>query len=177
MRHDAACCAALFAVAASIWAALGREATGTGGGTSFEGSAGVPPDVSPLTSGIVLMNLSGGGGRRRAGCAGGDACAPSSPGERAGLLGSRGGRDGRGVLLAWGRAGMDRLGSRGGFDILAVLAARASSLSLAMAASLSRLEGGSGGRLASSSGGGKLRPLVGLWLVVWFRDSADMLEE
>lgn len=28
------------------------------------------------------------------GCAGGDASAPLSPGDRAGLLGSRGGRDG-----------------------------------------------------------------------------------
>lgn len=141
----------------------------------MEGSAGVPPDVSPLTSGIVLTNLSGGGGRRRVGCAGGDASAPLSPGDRAGLLGSRGGKDGL-ALAAWGRAGIDRLGSRGGLAILAVLAALESSFSLAMAASLSRLVGGSGGRLASSSGGGNLRPSFPLWLVVWFRDRADILE-
>ena len=71
---------------------------------------------------------------------------------------------------------MDRLGSRGGLAILAVLAALESSFSLAMAASLSRLVGGNGGRLASSSGGGNLRPSFPLWLVVWFRDRADILE-
>lgn len=111
------------------------------------------------------------------GCAGGeDSSAPLRPGDLAGLLGSRGGRDGLGVPLAWGKAGIDRLGSSGGFAILAELAALASSASLAMAASLSRLDGGSGGRLACSRGGGNLRLSFCQWLVVWPRGSADILE-
>lgn len=98
-------------MAASICAALGRDAMGTGGGATVDGSAGVPPAVFPDTSGMVRTNLAGAGGNLRRGSEGaGPSTSSSMPGERTGLLGSLGGSDGRALPLPFraGRAGIDR---------------------------------------------------------------------
>lgn len=116
------------------------------GGAAPDGSAGVPPAVFPETSGMVLTNLAGGGGSRLGGSAGEVSSASWLPGERAGLLGSRGGRDGRSESVEGaGRAGMERFGSKGAFTIFATVAVLVPSASLACAASLSLLDSGNGG--------------------------------
>lgn len=131
---------------ASICAALGRDARGTGGGAAVDGSAGVPPAVFPDTCGMVRTNLSGGGGSLRAGSDGLGSSASAIPGVRADLEGSRGGNMGDDAEpLRVGIAGIDRLGKSGGLAIFATVVALVSSFSLACAASLSRLDGGSGG--------------------------------
>lgn len=146
IRHEASCFAALFVTTASICAALGRDARGTGGGAAVDGSAGVPPAVFPDTCGMVRTNLSGGGGSRRAGSDGLGSSISAMPGVRADLEGSRGGNIGEDVEpLRVGSAGIDRLGRSGGLAIFATVAASAASFSLACVASLSRLDGGSGG--------------------------------
>lgn len=118
-------------MAASICAALGRDAIGTGGGATVDGSAGVPPAVLPDTSGIVRTNLAGAGGSRRRGSEGAGSSTSLMPGDRTGLLGNLGGRDGRDSPFRPGRAGIDRWGISGGFVILAEVAALVSSVSLA----------------------------------------------
>lgn len=158
IRQEASCRAALFEATASICAILGRDARGTGGGAATDESAGVPLAVFPDTCGMVRTNLSGGGGSRRIGSAGADSSVSAIPGERAGLLGSRGGSDGEEEEpFRAGRAGIDLLGSSGGWTILAAVTAFASSLSWFWAASRSLLDGGSCGKVAWSNAGGSFR--------------------
>lgn len=148
IKQDASCRVAPLEATASICAMLGRDDRGTGGGAATDGSAGVPLAVSPDTCGMVRTNLSGGGGSRRVGKAGADSSVSAIPGERADLLGSRGGSDGEEEEpLRVGRAGIDLLGSKGG-TIFAAVAALASSFSCSWAASRSLLEGGSDGKVA-----------------------------
>lgn len=104
------------------------------------------------------------------------------PGERAGLLGSRGGSDGRSGSdeVRAGRAGIDRFGNNGARVIFVAVAALASSVSLAWASSRSLLLGGKGGSEAWSSGGGSFRPSMEPRLVaderVLFRETDDTVD-
>lgn len=167
-------------MAASICAALGRDAIGTGGGATVDGSAGVPPAVFPDTSGMVRTNLAGAGGNLRSGSAGAGSSTSSMPGDHTGLLGTLVGSDGRASPFRAGRAGIDRWGMSGGFVILTVVVALATSFSLACAASRSRRVGGSGGNFADSSGGGSFRLSANPGLVadeaVLFNDREEMVE-
>lgn len=167
-------------MAASTSAALGRDAIGTGGGATVDGSAGVPPAVLPDTSGMVRTNLAGAGGNLRSGSEGAGFSTSSMPGDRTGLLDSLGGSDGRVSPFRAGRADIDRWGMSGGFVILTVVTALVSSFSLAWAASRSRRVGGSGGNFADSSGGGSFRLSASPGLVadeaVLFNDSEETVE-
>lgn len=175
IRHDASCCTAPLAWTASICAALGRDARGTGGGAAAAASAGVPIAVFPETSGTVRTNLAGGGGSRRVGRLGTGRSATGALLDCPGRLGSRGGSEGRlsGGPPRVGNVGIDRVGSNCALTILEAMAALEFSFSWACAASRSFLEGGRGGRVASSRGGGSLLLSEGIVLV---RDSEDMVD-
>lgn len=73
---------------ASIWAKVGRELRGTGGGAWSR-----PPRAVSMVD-FALFQAAGWGGIRRTGRAGACSSAWSATVERAGLPGSRGGRDG-----------------------------------------------------------------------------------
>lgn len=127
--------------AASIWAMVGRELRGMGGGAG--GGEGLRvPELKPHSRADLVRKLDGGGGRRRAGRAGEASSGEggTGPGERAGLDGSRGGREGLGGS-AMRRAGRDG----------ETPASAAASFAFA---SSSRRVGGSGGSLAWSRVGG-----------------------
>jgi hypothetical protein len=157
------------AATASIWARVGRELTGTGGGAG--GGDGLrAPFWKPLSKSALGRELAGGGGRRRAGRGGAGSSTGASAGGLAGLDGSLGGNEGLGGSAM-------RRGGRGGV----ALADSFSASSFAFASS-SRLVGGSGGSLACSRGGGNLRG-VGPWGtpldvadLVWLRERLDTVD-
>ncbi len=151
--------------AASIWAKVGRELRGTGGGAGG-GEGFRVPAPKPHSRADLVRKLDGGGGRRRGGRAG-DASpgGGATAGELTGLDGRRGGREGLGGSTM-------RLGGRDGVSAASALA------------SSSRREGGSGGSpicLVWSNVGGSF---LGLWASgapfwapgLWFSERLDTAE-
>jgi hypothetical protein len=129
------------ALAASIWAKVGRELSGMGGGS--EGGEGLrAPEPKPLSRADLVRKVDGGGGRRRFGRAGEGSSGRTTAGELAGLDGSRGGNEGLGAGAGAGAGGsvMRRAGRDG-----VLLAGAVASFAFA---SSSRRVGGSGGSLA-----------------------------
>jgi len=144
--------------AASIWAKVGRELRGMGGGAGG-GEGFRVPAPKPHSRADLVRKLDGGGGSRRGGRAG-DA-APgggATAGELTGLDGRRGGREGLGGSTM-------RLGGRDGVSAASALA------------SSSRREGSGGSPicLVWSNVGGSF---LGLWAsdLVWFSERLDTAE-
>ncbi len=132
---------------ASIWAKVGRELRGTGGGAS---SAGLWRAPTLFSTAEFDLKVDGGGGSRRVGKTGACSSLFWTPGAFTGRDGSRGGRVGLGGSVAR----EDGIGLGGGAgDLLACAAASLSAVSFAFASS-SRRVGRSGGNFASPSAGG-----------------------